>query len=44
MIGSPSFTRYVQGGARVLVTIIEDPREDVLRRKLKTASETILSD
>lgn len=44
VVGSPSFTRYVKGGARVLVTIIEDPREDVLRQKLKTASETILSD
>lgn len=44
VIGSPSFTRYVQGGARVLVTIIEDEREDFLRRRLQTASETILSE
>lgn len=44
VVGSPSFTRYVKGGARVLVTIIEDEREDVLRRRLKTASDTITED
>lgn len=41
VIGSPSFTRYVDGGARVLVTIIEDEDEDHLRRKLRNASDMI---
>ena len=40
VIGAPTFTRYGKKG-RVLVTIIEDDNEDCLRRKLKTASETI---
>lgn len=44
VIGSPSFTRYVDGGARVLVTIIEDEDEDRLRHKLRTASEVITED
>lgn len=41
VVGSPSFTRYVQGGARVLVTIIEDENEDRLRQRLHCASEAI---
>ena len=40
VVGAPSFTRYTDS-ARVLVTIIEDPREDYLRWKLQRLSETI---
>lgn len=41
VVGSPSFTRHVKGGARVLVTIIEDESEDRLRQRLRWASEAI---
>lgn len=42
VIGSPSFTRYVKGGgARVVVTIIEDEDRDALRQKLRSASDVI---
>lgn len=41
VVGSPSFTRYVQCGARVLVTIIEEKNEDCLRQRLRLASEAI---
>ena len=40
VLGSPSFTRYGDG-ACVRVTIIEDADEDYLRKKLRTASESI---
>lgn len=40
VVGAPSFTRY-GGEACVRVTIIEDAREDYLRYKLRTASESI---
>lgn len=41
VVGSPSFTRYVHGGAAVQVTIIEDENEDCLRQRLRWASEAI---
>lgn len=44
VIGSPSFTRYVDGGAQVLVTIIEDEDEERLRGRLRNASEVITED
>lgn len=41
VVASPSFTRYVEGGAQVIVTLIEDEDTESLRRKLKAASDTI---
>lgn len=41
VVGSPAYTRYVDGGARVLVTIIEDENEERLRRKLRISSDVI---
>jgi Holliday junction resolvase RusA-like endonuclease len=41
VIGSPSWTRYGVNGAQVLVTIIEDQREDWLRERLRRAAEVI---
>ncbi len=40
VIGAPSWTRYTDK-CRVLVTIIEDEREDWLRQRLSKASETV---
>lgn len=39
--GCPSWTRYVEGGAQVLVTIIEDEREDALRERLQRCVEIV---
>lgn len=45
VIGAPSFTRYVKsGGARVVVTIIEDEDKETLHHKLRTASDVITED
>lgn len=41
VIGAPSWTRYTDK-CRVLVTIIEDEREDWLRERLRRASETVV--
>lgn len=41
VVGSPSWTRYGEGAARVLVTIVEDEKEDFLRRRLKRASDLL---
>lgn len=43
VIGAPSFTRYADE-AKVIVTIIEDEREDYLRNRLRAVSETITED
>lgn len=44
VLGSPGFTRYSEGGTRVLVTIIEDEDEERLREKLRNASDVITED
>lgn len=41
VVASPSFTRYVKGDSRVIVTIIEDEDAGRLRMRLKTASDVI---
>lgn len=41
VIGSPSFTRYVPGDHRVIVTIIENEDRQQLRQKLLNASDVI---
>ncbi len=41
IVGAPTWTRYGHPGARVLVTIIEDEREDYLRGKLLKAEQII---
>ena len=42
VVGSPSFTRYVKGGGEVIVTIIEDEDADILRQRLRSASDVIV--
>lgn len=39
--GSPSFTRYVKGDARVIVTIIEDEDRARLHERMRAASDVI---
>ena len=42
VVGSPSFTRYVEDGARVVVTIIESADAEELRKRLRNASDVIV--
>lgn len=41
VIGSPSFTRYIKGDSRVIVTLIEDEDRQSLHEKLRNASDVI---
>lgn len=41
VIGAPSFTRYIKGDSRVVVTLIEDEDKQALHEKLKNASDVI---
>lgn len=41
VIDAPSFTRYIKGDSRVIVTLIEDEDKRALHEKLKNASDVI---